>query len=189
MIDSGVPPSEATKSVDDSRAMKQLVASVGDALHAGRGAYFVGSGISAKSGLPSWLGLLQPLADPLGLTLTRDDDLPLVAQYCVNEDLGNRAALIRNLHKVLRPTMLTNAYHAAIAQTDVRVLWTTNYDTLLEDALTAQMHVAVRVHDTDLAHGPPLGGAVEVLKPHGCLRRSSRPDCCHARSLMASRAA
>lgn len=151
--------------------MDDLVESVGAALHREHGAYFLGSGVSAGSGLPDWTGLLQTLARPLGLTLKPDDDLPLIAQYCVNADLGNRAPLIARIRRALSKTTKQNAYHELIARTNVRLFWTTNYDTLLEDALVATMPVAVRVNDADLAHGVRLFEA-EVLKPHGCLRRS-----------------
>ena len=43
----------------------EIIREMGDALSRGEGAYFVGSGISAGSGLPDWVGLRwTPLSRP-----------------------------------------------------------------------------------------------------------------------------
>lgn len=64
------------------------------ALVEGRGAVFVGVGLSAPSGVPGWMNLLQGMAETrLGIQLNPGDDLPLIAQHIVNS-ANNRAPLV-----------------------------------------------------------------------------------------------
>ena len=51
---------------------------------------FVGSGISSGTKLTSWFDLLSPLAMDLDITLDDYDDLPMIAQYIVNNNGGNK---------------------------------------------------------------------------------------------------
>ena len=50
---------------------------------------FVGSGISSESHMLSWEELLRPLAEGMGISLTKEDDLPMIAQYIVNNNFYN----------------------------------------------------------------------------------------------------
>lgn len=157
-----------------STTIDDVVKSMGENLLRGEGAYFLGSGISAASGLPDWLPLIQDIARPLGIDVTNEDDLPRIAQYCVNIDKGNRGPIIGKLKRVLsRPSSRTNLYHTAISRTNLRTIWTTNFDTTLERDL-APVRLTVRANDSDLTSGTQ-DFDLELLKLHGCLSRSS-PD-------------
>jgi flagellar motor protein MotB len=152
----------------------EVVREVGGALFRGEGAYFAGSGISYPSGLPDWIGLIKQLAASLGITITDEDDLPSIAQYCVNADLGNRGAIVGRLKRILSVKDTNfNPYHDTIARTNLTTLWTTNYDTLFEKAL-APSRVAVRANDSDLTSGTN-DFDIELIKIHGCINRSA-PD-------------
>jgi len=84
------------------------------ALVEGRGAVFVGSGISTPSGVPGWADLLRGMAETLlRIQLKPDDDLPLIAQHIVNST-NNRAPLIAHFRDVLQKTYAHNAYHAIL---------------------------------------------------------------------------
>ena len=55
---------------------------------------FVGSGISRESKMPSWEELLEPLAEELDIKLTKEDELPMIAQYVVNNNSGNKNIIL-----------------------------------------------------------------------------------------------
>jgi hypothetical protein len=145
------------------------------ALVEGRGAVFVGSGISTPSGVPGWADLLRHMAETrLRIQLNPDDDLPLIAQHIVNR-ANNRAPLIAHFRDVLQKTYAQNAYHAILAKTNVKCLWTTNYDTLLEKAFQTQFKVTVRASDESISRGGRVPD-IEVVKMHGCIEQSDAND-------------
>lgn len=136
-----------------------------------RGAVFVGAGISTPSGVPGWADLLRGMAQTrLGIKLNPDDDLPLIAQHIVNST-NNRAPLIAHFRDVLQKTYAHNAYHAILAKTNVKCLWTTNYDTLLEEAFRSHFKVTVRASDESISRGGRVSD-IEVVKMHGCIEQS-----------------
>src|SRR3954470_10551221 len=99
--------------------INDVVREMGQALVRRQGVYFLGSGISAASGLPDWLGLMKQIAAPLGLTLSPEDDLARIAQYCINADNNNRGPLVGRLRRALSAgTGHSNPYHAAITRTN-----------------------------------------------------------------------
>lgn len=154
---------------------REVINEFSKALVEGRGAVFVGSGISTPSGVPGWVDLLRDLAETrLGIQLDPDDDLPLIAQHLVNRT-NNRASLITHFRDVLQKTYAHNAYHAILAKTNVRCLWTTNYDTLLEQALRTHFNVTVRTSDESMSISGRASD-IEVVKMHGCIEHSRAED-------------
>lgn len=153
----------------------QLVEEICRAAYRGDAAAFLGSGISVPSDLPNWAGLLTPMLDGQGIQLRPwGEDFPLLAQHVVNLSAGNRGKIIAQLKDAIqRRVAKPNHYHRAIAYSAIDLVWTTNYDTLLEDAY-APYPVVVRARDTDmsLVSDPH---AVEIVKAHGCIGRSA-PD-------------
>jgi NAD-dependent SIR2 family protein deacetylase len=104
---------------------------------------FVGSGVSAWSGLPTWGKLLDELAtylESLGKpgTLVRrelsNNDLLLAASY--GFDQLTRHEKCDFLHSIFlsRPTRPSELHHV-VASLGPRCFVTTNYDTLLESAI------------------------------------------------------
>ncbi|MBK6687926.1 MAG: SIR2 family protein [Deltaproteobacteria bacterium] len=154
--------------------LSYVVDGMAQAIAAGVGAYFLGSGISAKSNAPSWLGLLKPHARRIGLDLKETDDLPLIAQHLVNADKGNRGPLVAAFRAKLNRGLLPNSYHAALRLTPIDTVWTTNFDRLLEDSM-AHRRVVVRIDDQDFTQDV-LADDFEILKVHGCIERSSPND-------------
>lgn len=145
------------------------------ALVEGRGAVFVGAGLSTPSGVPGWMNLLQGMAETrLGIQLNPGDDLPLIAQHIVNS-ANNRAPLVAHFREVLQKAYAHNVYHAMLARTNVKCLWTTNYDTLLEEAFRANFKVTVRASDESISCGGRVPD-IEVIKMHGCIEQSGAND-------------
>ncbi|UXC18825.1 SIR2 family protein [Comamonas squillarum] len=145
------------------------------ALVEGRGAVFVGAGISTPSGVPGWADLLRDIARKrLDIDLNPNDDLPLIAQHIVNST-NNRGPLIAHFRDVLQKTFPHNKYHAMLAKANIKCLWTTNYDTLLEDTFRTHYKVVVHASDESISRGG-RDKDIEVIKMHGCIELSESND-------------
>jgi hypothetical protein len=152
-----------------------LIRRFAEALSKGTGSLFVGAGVSAGSGLPDWEQALSELTkERLSIEIDRSDSFPLLAQYIVNKDMGNRGSLISSLKSIFHRLSRQNPNHHAISLMNVKTIWTTNYDTLLEEAF-AGSHIAVRVNDDGITWPIPAAD-IEIIKMHGCIDRSRQDD-------------
>jgi len=148
-----------------------LINKISDALFENRGVIFVGSGISAPSTKTNWFELLKPHEEDLDIVIDAEhDDLPVIAQYIVNEHTGNRGPLINTISKVFNKNLVLNNYHKALSTTKVSTIWTTNYDTLLERAFS-DFSLDVKIND-DAISRRVINFDVEILKIHGCISGS-----------------
>src|SRR5262249_16440880 len=100
-------------------------------------ALFVGAGLSSGAGLPSWSDLVWTLAkhELPELETTQDRDLPLpsIAQYFVNHDPLGRHRLHEYLHRELSSVKaIPTAAHRLIPTIGFDLIWTSNYDDLIE---------------------------------------------------------
>jgi hypothetical protein len=142
------------------------------ALEDGTAALFVGAGLSRSAGYVDWKGLMREIGNGLGLDVDIETDLIAIAQYHVNE-WGSRHQLNQRLVQELVEKSESTINHRILADLPLSTVWTTNYDTLIEDAFT-QAHKKVDVKRTqeNLALTRP-GRDVIVYKMHGDI---SLPD-------------
>ena len=154
-------------------SVDQLTKDVSKAAFRGEAAAFVGAGVSSPSDLPTWADLIRPMVADLGINFRNcGEDIPLMTQHLVNISAGNRGRLVAQLQeKIQRQTSKPNHYHRSIVASAIDLIWTTNYDTLLEQAY-GSYPVAIRARDTDmsLVSDPD---SVEIVKAHGCIARSA----------------
>lgn len=127
---------------------------------------FVGSGISCSAKLPNWKDLLRPVAQAYGFDVDITEDLPLVAQYILNENSGNRNVLTKLVSDHFDVHGITTQLHHIIANMGITQYWTTNYDPLLEEALSKNANVSVICKDADLKKSIRDDNIV-VIKLHG----------------------
>ncbi|MFO0552735.1 MAG: SIR2 family protein [Polyangiaceae bacterium] len=143
------------------------------ALQRGECVLFAGSGLSTRTGLPSWNELITELADRLGVPESKRrgdlDYLLDLAQWYRNEV---PSPTIEELVRA-RFTAAASGAHPTLAQyllggLPARYFVTTNYDDLLEVALRGlRRHPQHVVLDSDVARtGAP--DACYVVKFHGC---------------------
>jgi len=154
--------------------IEQFIEDYAEELVAGNAAYFVGAGISIDSSLPDWGGLIKPFTDKIGIRDLKGKDLTLMAQYVINEETGNRGPFINAISRKLRKNFLPNAYHDAIAKTNLKTIWTTNYDNLLEKAFSNST-IDIKFSDESISRDVP-DNQVEIIKMHGCIYNSNRDD-------------
>jgi hypothetical protein len=131
-------------------------------------AIFAGAGMSADAGFVDWKTLLAPFAQELGLSIDREsDNLVRFAQFSLNHKLGNRAHLNEALITAFPGLAAPSKNHGILARLPIRTYWTTNYDRLIETALTDARKIADVKHiDTQLPITKPKRDAV-VYKMHG----------------------
>lgn len=99
-------------------------------------AIFAGAGLSAPAGFVSWPELLRPIAEELELDVEKETDLVALAQYHCNANLANRGKLNQLLINELSDGAEVTTNHKILARLPVTTYWTTNYDKLIEKALT-----------------------------------------------------
>ncbi|SFW11787.1 SIR2 family protein [Chitinophaga sancti] len=129
-------------------------------------AIFAGAGLSKSAGYVDWPGLLKDIADELGLSVDKEHDLISLAQYHENEK-QNRNGINRKILEEFSEQAEETENHRILARLPITTFWTTNYDTLIEDALKLACKVVDIKHELkQLATTRPKRDAV-VYKMHG----------------------
>jgi O-acetyl-ADP-ribose deacetylase (regulator of RNase III) len=137
-----------------------------EALRAGECVLFIGAGLSRGAGLPDWSELVARLAKDLGIEPHRRLDYLDLAQWYL-ERFGRDAlsGLVRDTY--CDPAALPTLAHYLLMSLPVRYVITTNYDDLLERALTAVKRYPVKVVQQEDVALTGQGGGVFVVKLHG----------------------
>lgn len=131
-----------------------------------RGVLFIGSGISAASGFKSWNELLNSFYPKIYKISHEHYSLPQIAQFMANEI--NEFALKKYISdQYYMPKIEDNPYLNYITKININKIWTTNYDTLIED-MYGKRNCIVRVGDIDMA-GTHYSDKIEIIKMHGCV--------------------
>lgn len=135
-------------------------------------AIFIGAGFSKSVGYVNWKNLLRSIAEDLGLDVDKEYDLVSLAQYCYNKN-GNRSLINDTIFDEFSKDKDIDENHRIIARLPILTYWTTNYDSLIEDALDeAKRIVDVKYSNKHLSLTKPHRDAI-VYKMHG---DKSNPD-------------
>lgn len=135
-------------------------------LHEDSAAIFAGAGLSKSAGFVDWPELLRDIASELGLTVEKETDLISLAQFHVNQKKG-AGKLTRKILEEFSEQAEPSESHEILARLPIRSYWTTNYDTLLEDALRKAYRIPDIKHTVaQLNTTRPKRDAV-VYKMHG----------------------
>ena len=112
---------------------------------------FIGAGISMELGLPSWKDLLSPCAQKMHLDIEKISDYYLLSQYYSN--LYGVNELKRMLHSGLYSECSDNKSLEQIIHLNYKTIWTTNFDSVIENAMLAHhlRHITVN-NDNDLVN-------------------------------------
>ena len=137
-------------------------------------AAFVGAGLSIGAGLPGWYRLISELSQRVQYDLApaqwaNGDTLIDAAQYYINtEGLHSLVSFLRDRLDTtgIRPT----AAHQALAQLPIGLVFTANYDDLLELAYRAAgKRVHCVVQDQDIPYMLSGPDTVNIIKLYGDL--------------------
>ena len=96
-------------------------------------AFFAGAGFSKESGYVDWKTLLESIASELGLEVEKEHDLVALAQYCYNKH-QNRGIINDVIFEEFSKQKGPTQNHKILARLPISVIWTTNYDDLIEKA-------------------------------------------------------
>ncbi|MGB4780365.1 SIR2 family protein [Microbacterium sp.] len=135
---------------------------------------FVGSGASYTSNLPSWGSLVNDVAKRLGFDVEvfqSQGSYPQLFDYFLSvsaeKTLEKYSAELSKLFTRATVNFAPSAVHRELTTMNVEVVYTTNYDDLLERAfIAAGREVVPVITYADLATRAP-DGAVQVVKYHG----------------------
>ncbi|MEK2688874.1 SIR2 family protein [Bdellovibrio sp. GT3] len=136
------------------------------ALREDNAALFAGAGLSIPSGFVNWKELLRDIAKDVNLDVNKESDLVAVAQYHINST-GNRNKINHQLLNTFSQKAKPSKSHEIIASLPFKTVWTTNYDTLIEDAFTHAGKVADVKHNHSQLPLTRAGRSVVVYKMHG----------------------
>jgi hypothetical protein len=137
------------------------------ALREKNAAIFAGAGLSRASGFVDWKQLLKSIANELHLDIDKENDLVSLTQYHINENLGNRHVINQTLIQEFTKDNKINENHRILAELPIETYWTTNYDTLIEDALKEFGKTPdVKKTQENLAINIPRRDAI-IYKMHG----------------------
>jgi len=130
----------------------------------GRLVVFVGAGVSANSGVPTWGKLIKALKDDLPDNFEAEkDDLKVAQIYKDSHGYKNYVEKVRDVLKDGRATY--NPIHQAILELNPIHIITTNYDDLIEQAIQADCkQYEVIARDSDL---PYYRYPNKLVKMHG----------------------
>ncbi len=135
-------------------------------LNEGSVAIFAGAGASKSAGYVDWPELLRDIAKELGLAVEKETDLISVAQFHVNSKKGS-AGLAKKILQEFSEQAEPTETHAILARLPIGTYWTTNYDTLLEDAMKKAYKVADVKHSIKQLTTTRSKRDAVVYKMHG----------------------
>lgn len=136
-----------------------------------RAALFIGAGLSVPYGLPDFYQLIKELAiNSIDLEVKQEHNYPEIAQYVLNSHTNDKAIIIDAIKDKFNITYneRKSTYLDSIAKSTIDTIWTTNYDTLIEQCFeTCEKRVVVKNKDMDFQREFQHQGAIEILKIHG----------------------
>jgi hypothetical protein len=149
-----------------------------ESLSRGETAAFIGAGLSMGAGLPGWYQLIRELAEriqhpmPPREWVTAEALIDAAQAYINQEGLHSFVIFLKNRLDTTRRS--PTAIHRALTRLPVNMIFTANYDNLLERAYQeAGIPAQVVVRDESIPFMRRSPGAVNIIKLYGDLEQES----------------
>ncbi len=126
---------------------------------------FAGAGISIDSGFVDWKGLMKPVIEQLEINANMD--LALAAQFYENE--YGRHDINKLIFDEFNRVPRKNEVITLLGKLPIKSYWTTNYDSLIEDTLSAspiEKIVDLKINKDQFKYHVPQHD-ITVYKMHG----------------------
>lgn len=137
-----------------------------EALKEDTAAIFAGAGLSVSCGFVNWKELLRNIADEIELNIDKETDLIAVAQYHRNK-YKTRSVLNQAIITEFTKNAEITETLKILSRLPIKNFWTTNYDTLIEEALEKNgKKIDVKITPANLAVNVPKRDAI-IYKMHG----------------------
>ena len=134
--------------------IEKYIKDIQEAQRKGRLVLFVGAGVSANSGVPTWGSLINALKDDLSLIngpISETDDLKIAQLYKCQ--FGKKDYIEKIKQTLKYNEVPTNEIHRVIMDMEPAHIITTNYDNLLEKAIQERfVHYDVIKQDKDIPY-------------------------------------
>lgn len=116
-----------------TKEIERFIKKFSDEIAINNAALFAGAGFSKPAGYVDWKELLRDVAYDLQLDINKEKDLVTLSQYYCNKN--SRNDLDEIVYNEFTKDKEIDINHKIIANLPIHTYWTTNYDSLIEDAL------------------------------------------------------
>lgn len=127
---------------------------------------FIGAGLSRASGYVDWKELLRSPAKSLGLDIDREFNFAEVAEMYV-QSRGNRGGFVQEIFEQLNEGILESENHHILANLPLSIIWTTNFDTLIEDTFKLKSKKCYVIKNDSGFSITDVKADVTLIKMHG----------------------
>ena len=155
-------------SIDKEKFIDYYVAQV----RRGNVSLFLGAGVSASAGLPSWATLLDPCAKQLGIEINGGMDLFLIAQYYANE--YGESALKRIVNESINCLSDESTLINRLLDLNFKSIWTTNYDKIIEKNLARRRVLTNSIYDEKDLPNASGTNRINIYKMNGDISNLDR---------------
>jgi len=133
---------------------------------------FVGSGVSAGLGVPTWSGLINHLAQQMGydpeLFRTNSGNYPTLAEYykIEHDSIGPLRSWMDTKWKLPNKKLKKSSVHQLIANLNFPLIYTTNYDRFIEQSFEIYKKPFKKIVNVRNI-GSVREGETQIVKFHG----------------------